>query len=177
MELEKISELVNLGKTAVEKEGFTVRYAEHVGSRYITGGYGNDFDVLILIEKPEFQNGIGMHVFGDESWKYDGSHPCIEPHCGDDRWGSWKKAVDGEFVNIIITEDEGWYWNFIKSAEVCRFIHLMSYAKEAGINDEVMGRAPFRTACHERELRYGIHNILMEDSTAMDELKRFKDGK
>jgi hypothetical protein len=142
----------NIAKAAVEAEGFDVkREPVVVGSSYISDSTTSDIDVLVWVDKREFQSSIGGYSFSGTSWTYGGSFPGLD--AGGNHWGSWKKWVDGEEVNLLVTDDEEWYWNFVAAAKVCRYLFLKGIVQE-------------------KNVRHGIHNILMEDSMPDDELKR-----
>lgn len=147
--------LIALAEDTVEAEGFEVERVELVGSTYITGA-GQDVDILVLVEKQEFR-GIGSDSFEDESWQYGGYEIEMEGGpCAGSHWGSWKKTIAGKVVNLLVTDNEEWFGNFIKAADICYLLHKMSKPPVEGMKPMVM----------EETVRYAIHNILMDDSTA-----------
>lgn len=116
---------------------------ELVGSSYITGQITGDIDVLVLI--PEAYGGVD--TIGFDGWTYGGS---LDE--GTDVWGSWKQYFNyiGD-VNMLVTFSDKYFYSWLKAADTCRFLHKRGF---------VLSRAE----------RVGIHNILMDDSTADLEL-------
>lgn len=110
---------------------------EVVGSTYIKDNHKSDIDVLVLVKD------ICLECTGFEGWEYGGS-----VGMGNDHWMSWKKyTVDGVEVNMLLTTDEQYFYSWLTAAEVCRFLHLQGY--------------DIRTSTV-----HGIHEIIMDDSTA-----------
>ena len=115
---------------------------EVVGSTYIKDSDQSDVDILVLDED----------LFLDEltfpGWAYGGSEG-IDP---DGHWMSWKRRVGGVEVNMLLVTDKAYFDSWLTAAEVCRFLHLQGYnLKSASV--------------------HGVHEIIMDDSTAEDEQK------
>jgi hypothetical protein len=142
-----------IAEDAAKNEGFTVIKSIIVGSSYIADSTEGDVDVLVLVKK-EPGKYLGEWAFDPESgWLYGGSDPGPE---ADSHWGSWKKFTCGREVNLLLTDSKEWYDSFMQAAEVCKFIHLVQ---------QKFGLVP------EKTLRYGIHNILMDETDASWEAK------
>lgn len=82
---------------------------------------------------------------GFDGWMYGGSGSDYH-----DQWGSWKRVVDGVEVNMLLTNSAEYYRAWCTAAEVCRFLHLSGVVID-------------------KSRRIAIHNIVMDDSTAIDE--------
>jgi hypothetical protein len=165
-----MNEHINYAIQAVKDAGFEIARHELVGSTYIADKQDSDLDVLILVKKPsqvlEDKEGLDLlqHVPDLESahlpgWKYGGSYNEGDPGV----WESFKTTWNGREINAILVDNEEYWWSWVKAAEVCRYIHLMQ--KKNG--DSVYSPE----AISELDVRIGIHNILMDDSSAEDEAK------
>lgn len=116
---------------------------ECVGSTYISDAGTSDVDILLCFPVPC----VGEVVLAD-GWDFGGS-VCE----GGDHWQSWKKTVQGVEVNLLMCRTQAYIDAWLTSAEVCRFLHLLGITLPRG-------------AVH------GIHQIIMDDSTAEEELPR-----
>lgn len=164
-------EYVAFAKEAVQSVGWEVVDAQIVGSTYIADNTKSDVDVLMLVKAPTVFNDpenpwrcvqhcpdLGCTTI--PGWEYGGSHNEGNP----DVWESFKrKHEDGTEVNALICTSEEYFSNWLTAAEVCRYLHLAekTYFEKYGVG-----------SVWEKGLRIGIHNILMDDSTAEDEIKR-----
>jgi hypothetical protein len=128
---------------AVSDEGYEVLRHDIVGSTYIADNHESDLDILVLVKKWE---DVSCMCF--DGWAYGGS----VGEGDDDKWGSWKKFYNGKDVNLLVTDSQEYFSNWLLAAEVCRFVSLMSKDIEPS-------------------LRLGIHNIIMDDSDASLEAK------
>lgn len=122
-------------------QGRDIKRVEVVGSAYISDREDSDVDVLVLIP------GFAPPEESFPGWNYGGSDGE-----GNDEWGSWKAYHNGVEVNMLITGKQEYFNQWLSAAEVCRFLHLKGYKLSTG-------------AVH------GVHEILMEDSTAVEEVK------
>lgn len=126
-----------------------------VGSTYIqdvgpSAFNTRDLDILVLVS----EYGPGPMEIGFEGWAYGGS----VGEGNDSLWGSWKRSYNGLEVNLLVTGNREYYYKWLTAAEVCRYISLMQ-----------------DMACErEDDYRIGIHNIIMDDSTAEYEIERMK---
>jgi hypothetical protein len=110
-----------------------------VGSTYIKDKDSSDVDILVLDESMSLEE----QFF--EGWAYGGS-----VGAGNDHWMSWKRTVDGVEVNMLLVTDKTYFDLWLTAAEVCRFLHLQGCdVKSATV--------------------HGIHEIIMDDSTAEEE--------
>jgi hypothetical protein len=114
-----------------------------VGSTYIADTTDRDVDILVLSPFAD----IGSLTFS--GWDYDGScGPCPD---NPDAWMSWKKTVDGVEINMLICSTKAYITAWLTAAEVCRFLHLSGIAVKSAVV-------------------HGIHEIIMDDSTADAEM-------
>jgi len=144
----RIGEAKEVVREALRREGHKPERMEVVGSSYITDKTNGDLDILVYVNQGEFSIGVGSMAF--TGWTYGGS----VGEDGEDNWGSWKKHVDGVGeVNMLVTTDETYFNAWLTSAEVCRLLHL-------------------RGILVPRDVRVGIHSIIMDDSTADYENER-----
>lgn len=112
-----------------------------VGSTYIRDNSASDVDILVLVPNVRLEE---EHFDG---WAYGGS-----VGMGNDHWMSWKRTVDGVEVNMLLVGNRQYYDDWLTAAEVCRFLHLQGYAVNTGTV-------------------HGIHEIIMDDSTADAEVR------
>lgn len=131
----------------------TFNTAEVVGSTYISDRTDSDVDILCWDKSFDINN---MTFSG---WAYGGSGGLC-PYDG--KWMSWKREVNGVTVNMLLTRDADYYGKWLTAAEVCRFIHL----KAGQLDHEALCDGLTRAMVH------GVHEIIMDDSTAEDEIKR-----
>lgn len=131
-------------KKALAAEGWPAGDMEVVGSTYISGRIDSDVDVLCW--SPAFD----ICAMSFSGWAYGGSAGLCPDN---DNWMSWKKAVNGVTVNMLITDKSDYAHKWLNAAEVCRYLHLRGY--------------PIKT-CDV----HGIHEIIMDGSMAEDEIKR-----
>lgn len=112
-----------------------------VGSTYIKDRTDGDVDLLALLDLGNHQvHGVDCMAF--DGWAYGGS-----VGLGNDHWMSWKKLVNGVEVNMLLTDRIEYLSSWLTAAEVCRFLHLQGHTiKPATV--------------------HGIHEIIMDDSTA-----------
>lgn len=135
-------------REALRREGMTADRMDLVGSSYITDKADSDLDILCYVKQPEYSLGVGCMVF--HGWAYGGS----VGEDGEDNWGSWKKHFPGVGeVNMLVTTNKDYFDRWLTSAEVCRLAHLRGIAVP-------------------RDVRVGIHSIIMDDSTADYENER-----
>lgn len=88
-----------------------------VGSRYITGGIGEDLDILVLL-KP----GVGL---GDVDLSQFDTKRDDEHYTGLPASDGWVSLRVGDINALLISNEEsGYYYAWIKAAEVCRALHL-----------------------------------------------------
>ena len=114
---------------------------EVVGSTYIKDNDKSDVDIIVLDES------FDRECMGFPGWAYGGSSGM-----GNDHWMSWKRQVDGVEVNMLLVADKAYFDSWLTATEVCRFLHLQGYnLKSASV--------------------HGVHEIIMDDSTAEDEQK------
>ena len=114
---------------------------EVVGSTYIKDNDKSDVDIIVLDES------FDLECMGFPGWAYGGSSGM-----GNDHWMSWKRQVDGVEVNMLLVADKAYFDSWLTATEVCRFLHLQGYnLKSASV--------------------HGVHEIIMDDSTAEDEQK------
>lgn len=144
----RISEAKEHVREALRREGMTAERMELVGSSYITDKTDSDLDILCFVRQSQYAVGVGGMVFN--GWAYGGS----VGEDGEDNWGSWKKHFPGiGEVNMLVTTNEEYFNSWLTSAEVCRLLHLRGVAVP-------------------RDVRVGIHSIIMDDSTADYENER-----
>jgi hypothetical protein len=144
----RINEATAIVHEALRRKYMTPKRTALVGSSYITDKTDSDLDILVFVDEGRNQMGVGQMVFN--GWAYGGS----VGEDGGDNWGSWKKHVPGVGeVNMLVTTDETYFNAWLTSAEVCRLLHL-------------------RGILVPRDVRVGIHSIIMNDSTADYENER-----
>lgn len=115
-----------------------------VGSTYIRDRTDGDVDILTYHES------FDVDAMSFSGWLYGGSAGL----CPDNnKWMSWKKIVNGVEVNMLIVGDKAYRNQWLTAAEVCRFLHLKGVALPSPVV-------------------HGVHEIIMDDSTAEDEVKR-----
>lgn len=117
---------------------------EIVGSTYISDRVDSDVDVLAYHES------FDIEAMTFSGWAYGGSNGLCPDN---DKWMSWKKHVNGVTVNMLIVNDKAYRNAWLTAAEVCRYLHLKGHAVPA---------------CDV----HGVHEIIMDDSAAEDEVKR-----
>lgn len=125
-----------------------------VGSTYISDKEDSDVDIIVYVD----QNPSEV-VMTD--WSYGGSHG----EGNTDMWESWKRivfqsehkveGVGPVVVNAILTNNKEYFNSWMVGAEVCRFLHLR------GIHVPT-------SAVH------GVHGIIMDNTTAEEELDNRK---
>lgn len=133
-------------QAAMDAQGYHGKQFALVGSAFICDRQDSDVDVLVLsTTSPEEATFPG--------WEYGGSGQ--HAHIGDneDKFGSWKRTVDGIEVNLLLVADEVYFRRWLDAAEVCRFLHLKGVLLQRG-------------------LVHGVHEIIMDDSTAELEIGR-----
>ena len=123
--------------------GIRVTRAEMVGSTYICGAEDRDVDVLMLAPDEDIE-AILM-----PGWAYGGS-----AGEGNDHFASFKQTVDGVEYNALFVKKPDYFVAWLTAAEVCRFLHRVEPGTDA------------------RDIRVGIHNIIMDDSDSEFELMR-----
>lgn len=114
-----------------------------VSCEFVGSGYILDQthgDVDVLVLVDRHPDELGF-----DGWLYGGSGSDYH-----DQWGSWKRVVDGIEVNMLLTNSADYYSAWCTAAEVCRFLHLSGVVVD-------------------KSRRIAIHNIIMDDSTAIDE--------
>jgi hypothetical protein len=110
------------------------KFAEQVGSSYILGE-GMDLDIVALIHRDVgISRAEELLSSADYGVSSDGSG-AVE----DDKFRCFRKGD----VNVMLTADEDWFWNFVKSAEVCKALKLT-----------------------EKWQRIAVHRVLMDDEDA-----------
>lgn len=114
--------------------GGLFKAADQVGSSYILGK-GMDLDIVVCLhsDAPLMQAEGLLTALGYEPTS-DGSGDSE-----DDNFRCFRHAE----VNVMLTADEDWYWNFVKSAEVCKALGLTS-----------------------KWQRVAVHRVLMDDEDA-----------
>lgn len=130
---------------------YEVKHAEVVGSTYIAGKEDRDIDVLLLVKADR-----NVEEMGFDGWAYGGS----VGEGNDSHWGSWKKTFEGRDLNMLITTDETYFNAWLTAAEVCRYLHCKTNSYVDGVKPVI----------READVRIAIHNIIMDDSTANEEL-------
>lgn len=104
-----------------------------VGSTYIEDKLTNDVDVLLLV--PTFPIIPWGALTG---WAFDGSG-CR----GDPRFQSLKKELDGVMVNLLVTNNQLFFNNWVKAAQVCFLLHqadsFLEKQDRISIHDIIMG--------------------------------------
>jgi len=104
-----------------------------VGSTYIEDKLTNDVDVLLLV--PTFPLIPWDALTG---WAFDGSGSK-----GDPRFQSLKKEVDGVVVNLLVTNNQLFFNNWVKAAQVCFLLHqddgVIEKRNRTSIHDIIMG--------------------------------------
>jgi hypothetical protein len=115
-----------------------------VGSTYISDRTDSDVDLLCWHKSFD----IASMTFS--GWLYGGSAGLCPDN---EKWMSWKREVNGVTVNMLLTNDPEYAAKWLTAAEVCRYLHL----KDQGLK-----------TCDV----HGVHEIIMDDSTAEDEVKR-----
>lgn len=116
-----------------------------VGSTYIRDALSpSDVDILCCIPNSSIDE------LDFDGWEYGGSSaPCPN----NDKWMSWKKVIHGVVINMLVTNSREYERAWATAAEVCRYLHLKGY--------DIL-----RCDVH------GIHEIIMDGSTAEDELPK-----
>ena len=123
-----------------------------VGSTYITDRQDSDVDIIVRLGHPaycfcdEIQTALRI-----QGWESGGS----ESQSAGGEWDSYKKVVADVLVNVILVWDNEYYDKWLTAAEVCRFMHIM------GVQPKYWSG-----------LVHGVHEIIMDDSTAVTELTR-----
>lgn len=146
----RIAEAKQVVRLALARDGYEVARMDCVGSSYIVDRINGDIDILAYVPHTQCELGVGCMSFPGQGWAYGGSVGMD----GADNWGSWKKHVDGiGEINMLVTTNETYFNAWLTSAEVCRLLHLRGVAVP-------------------RDVRVGIHSIIMDDSTADYENER-----
>lgn len=104
-----------------------------VGSTYIEGKLTNDVDVLLLVPTASIIPWGAL-----TGWSVDGSGSR-----GDPRFQSLKKELDGIPVNLLVTNDQLFFNNWVKAAQVCSLLHqsdsFLEKQNRISIHDIIMG--------------------------------------
>lgn len=116
---------------------------ELVGSTYIADEQTRDVDILVLIPDAD----LSCIFFSD--WQYGGSVGMGN----ESDWMSWKCVQNGLEINMLLTNKKTYFNAWLTAAEVCRFLFLKGIKLPSA-------------AVH------GIHEIIMDDSTADVEITR-----
>jgi hypothetical protein len=131
-----------------------------VGSLFITGETTTDVDILVYVSavikdsqvQPVKMQEIDLYD-DSEDWQLGGSFIHKEQS-----WSSWKKVFQDCLVNLILCNDETLFDNFVKAAEVCRYLHL------SGIRID-------------KRTRLGVHSIIKDRSNADTEFSKVQEEK
>lgn len=127
---------------ALARANASIEEVAIVGTAYIEDKDSTDVDILVHLRPGGF-SAKGLYL---EGWSYSGSNSAHT----NDRFASFKRVVMGVSVNLLVTDDARYFMDWVTAAEVCRFLHVMGVPIPAGV-------------------RHGIHEIIMDDSTAEQE--------
>lgn len=109
-----------LSRADVEWEDATL-----VGSKYTADPkMADDTDVLLLVRSKELAHMQLVHAFEDA--KVGGSENEHQPDC-------WLSVKIGK-LNVLVTEEEGFYKQFKLAAEVCRYLQEQDKGKRVAIH-------------------------------------------
>lgn len=117
--------------------GWRFNRAVQVGSNYILGK-GVDLDIVVHAIYP---------LAHAEGLLKAASYTISENGSGDAEDDNFRCFRKGD-VNVMLTADEEWYGQFVKSAEVCRAMHLL------GLGIDM------------KAARIAVHRVLMDDEDA-----------
>lgn len=112
---------------------------EVVGSTYISERTDSDVDVLVCVP-------FVVDTAHFPGWVSGGS----ASDSGNGNFQSWKRVEDGVLVNLLGCSSMEYINSWLTAAEVCRFLHIRGIPLDTG-------------AVH------GVHEIVMDDSTAVVE--------
>lgn len=127
---------------ALVRANATIEEEAIVGTAYIEDKVSTDVDILVLLRP----SGFSVEELYLENWTYSGSRAAHT----NGKFASFKRVVMGVTVNLLVTDDVLYFMDWVTAAEVCRFLHVMGVPIPAGV-------------------RHGIHEIIMDDSTAAHE--------
>lgn len=130
---------------ALVRANATIEEVAIVGTAYIEDKDSTDVDILVFL-RPGCRPAEELYL---ENWTYSGSNAAHT----NDKFASFKRVVMGVTVNLLVTSDALYFMDWVTAAEVCRFLHVMGVPVPAGV-------------------RHGIHEIIMDDSTAEQEAPR-----
>ncbi len=118
-----------------------------VGSRVVCKPPPMDTDIDFLCLLEEYDD---LSVLADkldlDGWDVGGS--------GDSMSGfeSWKKEINGEIYNLILTADEPFFNDFMKATMLCQLENALDKKRRIAIFDEVFGKKKKKSKLHSLNL-------------------------
>lgn len=125
--------------------GWTCKGTKQVGSSYILGE-GLDLDIVVHVSSLPLARGL----LQDAGYNYSSEE---YPDIDEETFNCFRKG----YVNVMLTEDSDWYWNFIRSADICRAMHLLGL----GID--------------KKAARIAVHRVLMDEESPEEAVKYAKE--
>jgi hypothetical protein len=127
--------------------GDLFKRAEQVGSSYInSSGQGEDLDIVVLCADPGATLPLKMRM-EEAGYRATGGESGE-----DDEFTTLRKGD----VNVMLTVDEDWWWNFVKSAEVCKALHLRYKWERVAVHRVLMNDEDAETAREVAQDKYGL---------------------
>lgn len=108
----------------------------HVGSSYIVGE-GADLDLVVLVTPGDLDEACAK--LEDHAYTFTTSKDCSG---AEDEFRTFRKGD----VNVMLSDDEKWYYAFKQAAEVCRALQLREKWQRIAVHRVIMNNEDAETA-------------------------------